>query len=203
MTQTIDHLDAAADALVAYLRGWFDDRKGEGVVTVVRGWPDFATETSGETTEQARVAVVPGPTTRVGAKAHAVHSTLDIAADEDGVEHVEIRYQTGTWKASVQVNAFTEDREGRDEMIALLTEALSPDLPDDSALTLTVASYYNDRVRFMDASDSIDGDNRAAIAGRWRHLRVLNGVGNLVVPKTYAKTTSITFDINDVQTVVE
>lgn len=191
MTFQINPLDAALDALVAHLSAVFDDAGLADRVAVLRGWPDAATDTLSEAGQLARIAVVAGNMTRTGAQAGQPWSETG-----DGEGGVTVVWFTDRWAANVLVRIFALRRDVRDDVVNRVQEALSASVPDDSGLTLTVAAYYDDRVRFMCASDSHDDEETAAIGGRWSHTLQLRVTGSVFTARTYVQTAEIDVVMN-------
>lgn len=195
-----EHMAAAIPAIAAALVTF-----GSAKLTTVRGsaytmvafegWPDSQAD---RPTAPGYAVVTAGDATDTPIAPRLQSQTTAMVGD---VLTATIVWQVGTWEAPAQIDVFGRSKELRDEFARVTGEWLS-DLPWDGGRSVTVAAYYNDKVRVLRGSSS-DGDPDSPIAGEWRHTFSIKLSGRILQVTTLPVLQRAEVELNEAVLVVE
>jgi hypothetical protein len=169
---TIDPIDAALDALVAY----FGTALAGQSITVRKGWPEEGVKLSLRSGSVLSVAAIPGGQV-------ATHSPYQV--DQTGTGTLTVTYRVGTLGFTVQLDLWAAYKATREAKAVLVEAALSNRLPWSPDLLVTSTNYYGRPITATRTGARFEGEEGASQRGQWRRSWDLRIGTDLVVQTTH------------------
>ena len=137
LVRTMNLQDACTEALVVYLRTALPS-----TYTVRRGWPEF--EADAQNHEAPYVAVVPRDDIEEWQVAPAPVAAV---VDPDDATQGIVTYCIGQATMEWEIQTFAPYKATARQALLAVEDALNPDIPYSTGLTLTLAEYFDQRVK--------------------------------------------------------